>query len=121
MAAMLPPEATAWQALPGPECLRRLGVGEAGLSEADAADRLAGVGPNRLALPPGPGRWRILLDQFSNVMLVLLLAVAAVSAGLALLDHTVPKDAIAILLIVASPPCWATCRRARRCWPCAVC
>ncbi len=98
---MLPPEATAWQALPGPECLRRLGVSEAGLSEADAADRLASVGPNQLALPPGPGRWRILLDQFSNVMLVLLLAVAAVSAGLALLDHTVPKDAIAILLIVA--------------------
>ncbi len=98
---MLRPEATAWQALPGPECLRRLGVGEAGLSEADAADRLASVGPNRLALPPGPGRWRILLDQFSNVMLVLLLAVAAVSAALAVLDHSFPKDAIAILTIVA--------------------
>ncbi len=98
---MLRPEATAWQALPGPECLRRLGVGEAGLSEADAADRLASVGPNRLALPPGPGRWRILLDQFSNVMLVLLLAVAAVSAALAVLDHAFPKDAIAILTIVA--------------------
>ncbi|MCP9859002.1 MULTISPECIES: cation-transporting P-type ATPase [unclassified Cyanobium] len=98
---MFPPEATAWQALSGPECLRRLGVGEAGLSEAAAADRLASDGPNRLALPPGPGRWRILLDQFSNVMLVLLLAVAAVSAGLAVLDHAIPKDAIAILLIVA--------------------
>ena len=98
---MFPPEAAAWQALSGGECLRRLGVGEAGLSEAAAAERLASAGPNRLALPPGPGRWRILLDQFSNVMLVLLLAVAAVSAGLALLDHTVPKDAIAILLIVA--------------------
>ncbi|MEA5442591.1 cation-transporting P-type ATPase [Cyanobium gracile] len=98
---MLPPKATAWQALPGSECLRQLGVGEAGLSEAAAADRLASAGPNRLALPPGPGRWRILLDQFSNVMLVLLLAVAAVSAALALLDHAVPKDAIAILLIVA--------------------
>jgi P-type Ca2+ transporter type 2C len=98
---MVPPEVTAWQALSGSECLRRLGVGEAGLSEAAAAVRLASAGPNQLALPPGPGRWRILLDQFSNVMLVLLLAVAAVSAGLALLDHTVPKDAIAILLIVA--------------------
>ena len=98
---MFPPEATAWQALSGAECLHRLGVGEAGLSEAAAAERLASAGPNRLCLPPGPGRWLILLDQFSNVMLVLLLAVAAVSAGLAVLDDAVPKDAIAILLIVA--------------------
>ena len=97
---MVPPEVASWQALSGPECLQRLGVGEAGLDEATAAERLARDGPNRLALPPGPGRWRILLDQFSNVMLVLLLAVAAVSAGLAVLDHAVPKDAIAILMIV---------------------
>lgn len=98
---MNPPEAVAWQALSGPECLRRLGVGEEGLSEPAAAGRLATTGPNRLILPPGQGRWRILLDQFSNVMLLLLLAVAAVSAALAVLDHAVPKDAIAILLIVA--------------------
>jgi Ca2+-transporting ATPase len=97
---MLPPEATAWQALPGPECLRRLGVDAEGLGEAAAAERRATAGPNRLALPQGPGRWRVLLDQFSNVMLLLLLAVAAVSAALAVVDHAVPKDAIAILLIV---------------------
>lgn len=97
---MIPPEATDWQALSGPECLRRLGVDTEGLGGAAAAERLAAAGPNQLVLPPGPGRWRILLDQFSNVMLLLLLAVAAVSAGLAVVDHAVPKDAIAILLIV---------------------
>ncbi|MBD2717968.1 cation-transporting P-type ATPase [Synechococcus sp. FACHB-909] len=97
---MIPPEATDWQALSGPECLRRLGVEREGLGGAAAAERLATTGPNRLVLPPGPGRWRILLDQFSNVMLLLLLAVAAVSAGLAVVDHAIPKDAIAILLIV---------------------
>ncbi len=97
---MIPPEATDWQALSGSECLRRLGVDAEGLGGAAAAERLATAGPNRLVLPPGPGRWRILLDQFSNVMLVLLLAVAAVSAGLAVVDHAIPKDAIAILLIV---------------------
>ncbi|KAF0652781.1 cation transport ATPase [Cyanobium sp. Copco_Reservoir_LC18] len=94
------PEATDWQALSGPDCLRRLGVGPEGLGGAAAAERLAATGPNRLVLPPGPGRWRILLDQFSNVMLLLLLAVAAVSAALAVGDHALPKDAIAILLIV---------------------
>ena len=98
---MTAPEVTAWQALTGPECLLRLEVGDDGLSEAVAAERMDAVGPNRLALPEGPGRWRILLDQFSNVMLILLLAVAAVSAGLAVVDHAFPKDAIAILMIVA--------------------
>ena len=98
---MTAPEVTAWQALTGPECLLRLEVGDDGLSEAGAAERMDAVGPNRLALPEGPGRWRILLDQFSNVMLILLLAVAAVSAGLAVVDHAFPKDAIAILMIVA--------------------
>ena len=97
---MIPAEATDWQALTGPDCLRRLGVDGEGLGEAAAAERRASAGPNRLILPPGPGRWRILLDQFSNVMLLLLLAVAAVSAALAVVDHAVPKDAIAILLIV---------------------
>jgi len=97
---MIPPEATDWQALSGPECLRRLGVDREGLGGAAAAERLATTGPNRLHLPPGPGRWRILLDQFSNVMLLLLLGVAAVSAALAVVDHAIPKDAIAILLIV---------------------
>lgn len=97
---MIPPEATDWQALTGSDCLRRLGVDREGLGGAAAAERLATKGPNQLHLPPGPGRWRILLDQFSNVMLLLLLAVAAVSAGLAVVDHAVPKDAIAILLIV---------------------
>ncbi|WP_443082020.1 cation-transporting P-type ATPase, partial [Synechococcus sp. BA-132 BA5] len=43
---MFPPEAPAWQALSGPECLHRLGVGEAGLDEAAAAERLARDGPN---------------------------------------------------------------------------
>ena len=98
---MTAPEVTAWQALTGPECLLRLEVGDDGLNEAGAAERMDAVGPNRLALPEGPGRWRILLDQFSNVMLILLLAVAAVSAGLAVVDHAFPKDAIAILMIVA--------------------
>ncbi|KEF41651.1 MAG: metal ABC transporter ATPase [Cyanobium sp. CACIAM 14] len=98
---MTPCEAPPWHALSGPECLRRLGVDAEGLSEAAAAERREAQGPNRLALPEGPGRWRILLDQFSNVMLILLLAVAAVSAALAVMDRAFPKDAIAILLIVA--------------------
>ncbi|PSB36298.1 hypothetical protein [Aphanothece minutissima] len=55
---MNPPEATDWQALSGPECLRRLGIDTEGLGGAAAAEHLDATGPNRLVLPPGPGRWR---------------------------------------------------------------
>ncbi len=98
---MTSPEPVAWHALSLRECRQRLAAPDGGWSTEAAEDIRARVGPNRLRLPEGPGRWRILLNQFSNVMLLLLLAVAAVSAALALLDHSLPKDAIAILLIVA--------------------
>jgi magnesium-transporting ATPase (P-type) len=42
----------------------------------------------------------ILWDQFSNVMLIMLLAVAAVSAAVSIHQQEFPKDAIAILVIV---------------------
>jgi Ca2+-transporting ATPase len=76
-------------------------VGAAGLSTATAAERLARHGSNRLELGAGRSKLRILWDQFSNVMLIMLLAVAAVSAVVAHLEQKFPKDAIAIVLIVA--------------------
>jgi Ca2+-transporting ATPase len=45
------------------------------------------VGPNRLELAAGRSNWQILWDQFSNVMLIMLLAVAAVSAGVAYVEQ----------------------------------
>jgi Ca2+-transporting ATPase len=53
-----------------------------------------------LELAPGRSNWRILWDQLSNVMLIMLLAVAAVSAGVSFIEQRFPKDAIAIVLIV---------------------
>jgi Ca2+-transporting ATPase len=57
-------------------------------------------GPNRLELSAGRSTWEILRDQFSNVMLIMLLAVAAVSAAVSIHQKEFPKDAIAILVIV---------------------
>jgi Ca2+-transporting ATPase len=91
----------AWHSLGAADCLSALQVGAQGLSTAEAARRLATTGPNRLVLAAGRSTLRILWDQFSNVMLILLLAVAAVSAVLAHIAHRFPKDAIAIVLIVA--------------------
>ena len=89
-----------WHALSPQDCLRELEATEQGLSTAQSAERLARVGLNRLELAAGRSNLRILWDQLSNVMLIMLLAVAAVSAGVAYVEQKFPKDAIAIVLIV---------------------
>jgi len=95
-----PPPATAWHSLSPEACCQRLGSDDAGLSEAEANRRRGVDGPNRLELGRGRSALAILWDQFSNVMLLLLLVVALVSAGIDLGQQSVPKDAIAILVIV---------------------
>ena len=92
--------ATPWHALPAGECLRAVEGSPDGLSTAQSAERRARLGPNRLELKAGRSNLRILWDQFSNVMLIMLLAVAAVSAAVAFTAQRFPKDAIAIVLIV---------------------
>ena len=97
---MPPSKQAAWHALAPADCLQQLDASSEGLSTAQVAERLARVGPNRLELAAGRSNWQILWDQFSNVMLLLLLGVAAVSAAVAWQKQSFPKDAIAILLIV---------------------
>ena len=82
-------------------CCAALGSDLQGLSAAEARRRLSETGPNRLDLGRGRSGWQILREQFSNAMLILLLAVAAVSAAIDLHQSSFPKDAIAILVIVA--------------------
>ena len=81
-------------------CLNELGTSGDGLNTAEVARRLADGGLNRLELSKGRSTLEILWDQFSNVMLVMLLAVAAVSAAVSIHQQEFPKDAIAILVIV---------------------
>ena len=92
--------APAWHSLSPQACLEELHSRPEGLSSAEAAERLQRCGPNRLVLGNGRSSLQILGDQFSNVMLILLLLVAGVSAAIDLLQQTIPKDAIAILVIV---------------------
>ncbi|GAP95468.1 ATPase, E1-E2 type [Leptolyngbya sp. NIES-2104] len=80
-----------------------------GLSDQEAATRLEQYGTNELEESGGRSAWEILIDQFKNVMLLLLIGVALISGLLDLLALTqgnlregeVPfKDTIAILAIV---------------------
>ena len=66
-----------------------------GLDRAEAAGRLAQVGPNRLTEGSRRGPLRILLEQFREVMVLVLLG-AAVVAGLI----GEPEDTVAIIAIV---------------------
>lgn len=86
---------TPWHAVPADEVLRRLSVGFDGLSDGEAARRLAEHGPNRLPAPAPPSVLRRFLRQFHDLLIYALL----VSAGIAaLLGHAV--DTAVILMVV---------------------
>ncbi len=73
-----------------------------GLADGEAQARLARYGRNELqAVPPVPA-WRRFLAQFTNVLVVLLLIAAAISAGLWLYEgqSPLPYEALVILAIV---------------------
>ena len=67
---------------------------ESGLSETEASRRLKEYGPNRLIETKREGPLTILLNQFKNVMVLVLLVAAVISA----LTHDV-SDAFVILII----------------------
>ncbi|MBW4652429.1 MAG: cation-translocating P-type ATPase [Kaiparowitsia implicata GSE-PSE-MK54-09C] len=80
-----------------------------GLSTAEVTERQSRYGPNELKAAAGRSSLAILLDQFKNIMLILLIVVAIISGVMDFLDlragvietNDVPfKDTIAILAIV---------------------
>jgi Ca2+-transporting ATPase len=105
----LPNLASAWHTLDVQKTLSELGSdAEAGLTSQQVEERLQQYGSNELEETAGRSNWEILLDQFKNIMLVMLIAVAVISGVLDLIalqqgkaDGGFPfKDTIAILLIV---------------------
>ena len=84
-----------WYRCDKQEVLNRLATTESGLDSAEARDRLARTGPNALAEKPSRPLWWLLLSQFRDFMILVLLAAALVSG---LVGE--PEDAIAILVIV---------------------
>lgn len=88
---------TAWWSIGGPEAAARCGVDEdRGLSEAEAGRRLFAAGRNELVEAPRKRPWRMVLDQFADTMIVVLLVAATVTALLGEL-----RDTVVIVVIVA--------------------
>ncbi|MFI9489366.1 cation-translocating P-type ATPase [Promicromonospora sp. NPDC052451] len=85
------------------EVARGLGVDPAvGLSDAEAARRLAAHGPNELRSRPPVPVWRKVLDQFRDPLVTLLLVAVGISLAVWWVEgaHGVPVDAVVIAAIV---------------------
>ncbi len=106
----LPEHEAVWHSLEVDEAIELLsGNADSGLTSQEVESRLQKYGTNELEESGGRGSWEILVDQFKNIMLLMLIAVAIISGVLDLLalqsgnlkPGEVPfKDTIAILAIV---------------------
>lgn len=68
-----------------------------GLTEADATSRLGKYGPNELVERGGKPPWRILWEQFTSTMVLILIAAAVVSGFLGKVTETAAISAIVLL------------------------
>ncbi|MBW4644221.1 MAG: cation-translocating P-type ATPase [Goleter apudmare HA4340-LM2] len=103
-------DAAIWHSLEVKQALDLLDSNaESGLTPQEVEQRLQKSGPNELEEHGGRSTWEILLDQFKNIMLLMLIAVAFISGfldfmawqGGTLKPGEVPfKDTIAIMAIV---------------------
>ena len=84
-----------WYGLSADEALERAQSSAEGLPETEAARRLEEHGSNELTEAGTKSPWRILAEQFTSLLIIILVIAAVVSAALGDLE-----DAIAILAIV---------------------
>ena len=82
------------------EVLKELKTSEAGLSENEAEKRLEQNGKNRLEAAKGKSLIRRFLEQLADPMILILLAAAAISGVLAVVENESFADVIIILAVV---------------------
>jgi len=100
-----------WHALPAAAVLDRLASDPLGLTEQEAAVRLARYGPNVFRVARPVSAWVILLRQFRSVMIVLLLAAAIIAY---LVGDLLNAGAILAVLVINVIIGFATELRAHR-------
>src|SRR5438128_2312701 len=91
-----------WHALRAESVLHKLDSSPLGLTSREAAERLSRFGPNELVQTARVSPLRILLSQFVDVLVIVLIIAAIISATLGLLQgETVDLyDAVLIIVIV---------------------
>src|SRR5687767_7778828 len=88
----------AWHALTFEDSVERLKSTPRGWTAVEAARRLEEFGPNELQAAGRVSPWAILLEQFKNVLIVILLLATALSA---FLGHGVEAIAITVIVLFA--------------------
>ena len=88
-----------WHTLEVDAVLVHLDTTAEGLSTEKAKDRLAQYGPNELQAAHRVSPWTVFSQQFKNVMIVILLVAALLSA---FLGHAVEAVAIAVIVLFAA-------------------
>lgn len=92
------PKQINWHALNSEQILKQLATpAESGLTAEEVARRLETYGPNQLDEAPGITFWQMLLDQFNNFVVILLIVAAGVSA---LLGEWIEAGAILVIVIL---------------------
>ena len=87
-----------WHALDVPAVYSRLSANDGGLSSQEARKRLSDYGPNELQAARHISPWEILLEQFKNVLIIILLIATALSA---FLGEGIDAIAIAVIVLFA--------------------
>ncbi|NTV20939.1 MAG: cation-translocating P-type ATPase [Chlorobium limicola] len=87
-----------WHTLTSEAVLGSLGVTSSGLGSAEADRRIRKYGPNILQSKKGVSPWRLLLDQFKNVLILTLLLATVLSA---FLGHGLEAVAITVIVLFA--------------------
>lgn len=98
-----------WYALPADDVCARLGSDrERGLTSAEARARLLRHGPNAVAERRRTTVWELLLEQFKDLIIIVLLGATLVSAAMGEV-----ADAIAIVIIVIMNACFGVIQEYR--------
>jgi magnesium-transporting ATPase (P-type) len=93
--------AEGWHALAADEALAALASSPSGLTAHEAAERLARFGPTALPAARGRGPLRRFLEQFNNVLVIVLLVAGAVTLALGhLLDSAVIAGVVIVNAII---------------------
>jgi Ca2+-transporting ATPase len=88
-----------WHQLPAEELLRQLGSDATrGLDAVQSQRRLLEYGANEIEAGRRVSPWTILLEQFKNVLVIILLFAVTLSA---FLGHTIEAIAIAVIVLFA--------------------
>ena len=87
-----------WHTKSRDQAFAQLESAESGLSASEAEERLAKYGPNEIQSTHRVSPWDILLDQFKNVLILILLGATALSF---FLGHGIESIVIAVIVLFA--------------------